>query len=176
MGKQFAGIFTPLAGFCESDFRIGAEGEQQLLPSAGIVEVPKLPASFLYKQNQPESIRQFVVFIFGLRVFNLYVSQRNYTLRHKSPHFLWYPKVLMVLWVKKYHKKHRMSINGVGPVRTIKRKKPLIYQGLLDRIGRCWIVHWRRERDSNPRYAINIHTLSRRAPSTARTSLRKREA
>ncbi len=34
---------------------------------------------------------------------------------------------------------------------------------------------WRRERDSNPRYAINVHTLSRRAPSTARTSLRKSE-
>ena len=33
------------------------------------------------------------------------------------------------------------------------------------------IKKWRRERDSNPRYAINVHTLSRRAPSTARTSL-----
>ena len=33
---------------------------------------------------------------------------------------------------------------------------------------------WRRERDSNPRYAINVYTLSRRAPSTTRTSLRKR--
>ena len=30
---------------------------------------------------------------------------------------------------------------------------------------------WRRDRDSNPGYAINVHTLSRRAPSTARTSL-----
>ena len=36
-------------------------------------------------------------------------------------------------------------------------------------------IKWRRERDSNPRYAINVHTLSRRAPSTARTSLRKRK-
>jgi hypothetical protein len=33
-----------------------------------------------------------------------------------------------------------------------------------------WI--WRRERDSNPRYAIHVYTLSRRAPSTTRTSLR----
>jgi phage-related protein len=32
---------------------------------------------------------------------------------------------------------------------------------------------WRRERDSNPRYAINVYTLSRRAPSTTRTSLQK---
>jgi hypothetical protein len=30
---------------------------------------------------------------------------------------------------------------------------------------------WRRGRDSNPRYAINVYTLSRRAPSTARTPL-----
>ncbi len=44
----------------------------------------------------------------------------------------------------------------------------------------CIIAKWpmlasmnlyRRERDSNPRYAINVYTLSRRAPSTARTSL-----
>ncbi len=26
VGKEFAGVFTPLAGFCESDFRVGAEG------------------------------------------------------------------------------------------------------------------------------------------------------
>ena len=32
---------------------------------------------------------------------------------------------------------------------------------------------WRRERDSNPRYAINVYTLSRRAPSATRTPLRK---
>src|SRR5690606_3191522 len=31
---------------------------------------------------------------------------------------------------------------------------------------------WRRGRDSNPRYAINVYTLSRRAPSTTRTPLR----
>ena len=31
---------------------------------------------------------------------------------------------------------------------------------------------WRRERDSNPRYAFDVYTLSRRAPSTARPSLR----
>ena len=31
---------------------------------------------------------------------------------------------------------------------------------------------WRRERDSNPRYAINVYTLSRRAPSATRTPLR----
>ena len=32
--------------------------------------------------------------------------------------------------------------------------------------------NWRRERDSNPRYAMNVYTLSRRAPSTTRTPLR----
>ena len=32
--------------------------------------------------------------------------------------------------------------------------------------------NWRRERDSNPRYPFGVHTLSRRAPSTARPSLR----
>ena len=31
---------------------------------------------------------------------------------------------------------------------------------------------WRRERDSNPRYAINVYTLSRRALSTAQPPLR----
>ena len=35
------------------------------------------------------------------------------------------------------------------------------------------MIYWRRGRDSNPRYAINVHTLSRRAPSTTRTPLRK---
>ena len=30
---------------------------------------------------------------------------------------------------------------------------------------------WRRERDSNPRYAINVYTLSRRAPSATRPPL-----
>ena len=32
---------------------------------------------------------------------------------------------------------------------------------------------WRRERDSNPRYGVTVYTLSRRAPSTTRTPLRK---
>src|SRR5690606_37425392 len=31
---------------------------------------------------------------------------------------------------------------------------------------------WRRGRDSNPRYAFGVYTLSRRAPSTARPPLR----
>ena len=35
-------------------------------------------------------------------------------------------------------------------------------------------IIWRRERDSNPRYAINVYTLSRRAPSATRTPLRNR--
>lgn len=31
---------------------------------------------------------------------------------------------------------------------------------------------WRTEGDSNPRYALNVYTLSRRAPSTARPPVR----
>ena len=31
--------------------------------------------------------------------------------------------------------------------------------------------NWRRERDSNPRYALDAHTISNRAPSTTRPSL-----
>ena len=33
-------------------------------------------------------------------------------------------------------------------------------------------INWRRERDSNPRRAINPYTLSRRAPSATQPSLR----
>jgi hypothetical protein len=33
------------------------------------------------------------------------------------------------------------------------------------------IAPWRRLRDSNPRYPLEVYTLSRRAPSTTRTSL-----
>jgi hypothetical protein len=35
---------------------------------------------------------------------------------------------------------------------------------------------WRRGRDSNPRYAFGVYTLSRRAPSTARPPLRRSKA
>ena len=38
-----------------------------------------------------------------------------------------------------------------------------------------YIFVWRRERDSNPRYAINVYTLSRRAPSATRTPLQESE-
>jgi hypothetical protein len=37
---------------------------------------------------------------------------------------------------------------------------------------RAFSFRWRRGRDSNPRYAFGVHTLSRRAPSTARSPLR----
>ncbi len=33
------------------------------------------------------------------------------------------------------------------------------------------LFYWRRARDSNPRYATNVYTLSRRAPSATRTAL-----
>src|SRR5690606_26346312 len=41
--------------------------------------------------------------------------------------------------------------------------------------GRFWTALenlWRTEGDSNPRYAINVYTLSRRAPSTTRPPVR----
>ena len=37
---------------------------------------------------------------------------------------------------------------------------------------RCLQEYWRRERDSNPRYAINVYSLSRGALSTTQPSLR----
>ena len=52
--------------------------------------------------------------------------------------------------------------NG-GESREICREKikPLI-KGAC--ISISYDIIWRRERDSNPRYAINVYTLSRRAP------------
>ena len=48
-----------------------------------------------------------------------------------------------------------------------KQKTPLM---------RGFLFMWRRARDSNPRYAINVYTLSRRAPSATRTALQIFEA
>ena len=50
-------------------------------------------------------------------------------------------------------------------ITTAYTKKPLQKQGFIDFI-------WRRKRDSNPRYAINVYTLSRGAPSATRPLLR----
>ncbi len=36
-------------------------------------------------------------------------------------------------------------------------------------------ISWRRDRDSNPRYAFGAHTISNRAPSASRSSLRSSE-
>ena len=36
--------------------------------------------------------------------------------------------------------------------------------------------YWRRERDSNPRYAFNVHTISNRALSASQTSLQSQIA
>ena len=54
-------------------------------------------------------------------------------------------------------------IEGSNPLLAIHKKgacKPLFYG-------------WRRGRDSNPRYGVTVYTLSRRAPSAARTPLQK---
>lgn len=53
----------------------------------------------------------------------------------------------------------------------MKKKKPLISQGLLFFTGRYRIFNWRRGRDSNPRY-VAVHLISSQAPSTTRTPLR----
>ena len=42
----------------------------------------------------------------------------------------------------------------------------------LDNQGIFLLKNWRRGRDSNPRYAINVYTLSRRATSTTHPPLR----
>ena len=36
-------------------------------------------------------------------------------------------------------------------------------------------INFRRERDSNPRYAVNVYTISNRAPSATRTPLLARK-
>ena len=41
----------------------------------------------------------------------------------------------------------------------------------MDIIGQPWTGKWRREWDSNPRWAFDPYSLSRGAPSTARPSL-----
>ena len=41
----------------------------------------------------------------------------------------------------------------------------------IDRIARGFRAYEQRGRDSNPRYAFGVYTLSRRAPSTARPPL-----
>src|SRR3954451_5907088 len=49
---------------------------------------------------------------------------------------------------------------------------------IIDFSGFCWylFLDGRRVRDSNPRYPLGVYTLSRRAPSTTRTTLLFRAA
>ena len=62
----------------------------------------------------------------------------------------------------------RVSVAG-RPVRLTAMEYKLLHALSLDAGGAMayetlrW-SYWRRGRDSNPRYAINVHTLSRRAP------------
>ena len=46
------------------------------------------------------------------------------------------------------------------------------YQSTAANGVRIYVPGWRRRRDSNPRYAINVYALSRGAPSAARPLLR----
>jgi hypothetical protein len=46
-------------------------------------------------------------------------------------------------------------------------------QGFRDTLTSRETLNWRRERDSNPRWAFDPYTLSRGAPSTTRPSLRR---
>src|SRR6188472_4003566 len=57
---------------------------------------------------------------------------------------------------------------GIAAERPIPALMSLVF---LRRERDYSLLQSRRERDSNPRYAMNVYTLSRRAPSTARTSL-----
>ena len=53
---------------------------------------------------------------------------------------------------------------------TIKNPLSQITCGFLVFFASRWMLIWRRERGSNPRY-VAVYTLSRRAPSTTRPSL-----
>ena len=72
------------------------------------------------------------------------------------------------------------AANPPSPVRLCPgpHPKPRVYTGFWGAItfpaskSPMTQTQWRRERDSNPRY-LAVHTLSKRAPSTTRPSLRK---
>ena len=57
-----------------------------------------------------------------------------------------------------------------GVCQTDRAATPL-YSGYKKTGKSRFLYIWRRERDSNPRYAINVYTLSRRAPSATQPSL-----
>ena len=65
-------------------------------------------------------------------------------------------------------KKKSLTVQGANfqAVRAIAPKK----MGTAYTVPTSFTI-WRRERDSNPRYAINVYTLSRRAPSATQPSL-----
>lgn len=60
------------------------------------------------------------------------------------------------------------SVTTVASFRTWRGSQLIVAKGPMFAIIGSYS---RRERDSNPRYAMNVYTLSRRAPSAARTSL-----
>ncbi len=69
-------------------------------------------------------------------------------------------------------------IHGLGPPGRLRRSRFAVLQnGRTLRFPTSQPTasyeKWRRERDSNPRYTINVHTISSRAPSAARASLRQ---
>ena len=55
--------------------------------------------------------------------------------------------------------------------RTLLSGSHPLYSGYKKTGKSRFLYIWRRERDSNPRYAINVYTLSRRAPSATQPSL-----
>ena len=65
------------------------------------------------------------------------------------------------------------SLRSCARLRCAKPSNPLNYLSRVRIPRRISRKNWRRERDSNPRWAFDPYTLSRGAPSTTRPSLRR---
>ena len=62
-------------------------------------------------------------------------------------------------------------LGGEDKVRT-RSHTGLIVRGAAESVNQS-SRQWRRRRDSNPRYAVNVYSLSRGAPSATRPRLRR---
>ena len=76
------------------------------------------------------------------------------------------PKLALAgIWIAVCQSKlWRSSLGSMHNIKLRQGKKNPQLRGLGDAVGIQRSSMWRRGRDSNPRYAINVHTLSRRAP------------
>ena len=71
-----------------------------------------------------------------------------------------------------YHTKRGLPCNGTNRLATRNWLKPLDFCVFWVWMGCLETGRWRSGRDSNPRYAFGVYSLSRRAPSTTRPPLR----